>query len=67
MPRNRDGEIVEFRVMTAREVVARVRDTEDFKFNVNLVIIDFALRHGLVTAADPDYLDLVTGLRHQLD
>ena len=66
-PRNQDGEIVEFRLMPAREAVERVRSTEDFKFNVNLVIIDFALRHGLVTAADPDYLDLVTGLRPPLD
>ncbi|MGO8918728.1 MAG: DUF4743 domain-containing protein [Stellaceae bacterium] len=66
-PRNRDGEIVEFRLMPAREVVARVRAGEDFKFNVNLVIIDFALRHGLVAADDPEYLDLVTGLRRPLD
>jgi len=44
-----------------------VRDTDDFKFNVNLVIIDFALRHGLVAPDDPDYLDLVTGLRRPLD
>ena len=61
-PRNQDGEIVEFRLMPAHEVMARVRDGDDFKFNVNLVIIDFALRHGLVDAEDPDYLDLVTGL-----
>jgi 8-oxo-dGTP pyrophosphatase MutT (NUDIX family) len=66
-PRNQDGEIVEFRLLPAREVLERVRSTEDFKFNVNLVIIDFALRHGLITAADPDYLDLVTGLRQPLD
>jgi len=48
-------------------VVERVRRTDDFKFNVNLVIIDFALRHGLVTPEDPEYLDLVTGLRRPLD
>ena len=30
---------------------------------VNLILIDFALRHGLVTAEDPDYLALVAGLR----
>jgi len=28
-------------------VVERVRDTDDFKFNVNLVVIDLFLRHGL--------------------
>jgi len=66
VPRNTDGEIASFHLMTADEVVASVRDHEDFKFNVNLVIIDFALRHGLVPPDDPDYLALVTGLRRPL-
>ncbi|HKW53454.1 MAG TPA: DUF4743 domain-containing protein, partial [Stellaceae bacterium] len=67
VPRNTDGEIAAFHLMAADEVVAGVRDSEDFKFNVNLVIIDFALRHGLVPPDDPDYLALVTGLRRPLD
>lgn len=67
IPRNTDGEIAEFNLMPAREVVARVRDSNEFKFNVNLVIIDFALRHGLITADEPDYLAIVTGLRQLLD
>ena len=66
-PRNTDGEIVAFEPMAASAVMERVRRTDDFKFNVNLVIIDFALRHGLVTPEDPEYLDLVTGLRRPLD
>ena len=67
VPRNTDGEIASFHLMTADEVVAGVSDSEDFKFNVNLVIIDFALRHGLVPPDDPDYLALITGLRRPLD
>jgi len=67
VPHNTDGEIVAFTLMDADEVVARVRAGDDFKFNVNLVIADFALRHGLVTAADPDYLALVAGLHPPLD
>lgn len=63
VPRNTDGEIVEFMLMEAREALARVRDTDDFKFNVNLILIDFAIRHGLLTPEDPDYLALVAGLR----
>ncbi|HKF74214.1 MAG TPA: DUF4743 domain-containing protein [Stellaceae bacterium] len=62
-PLNTDGEIDEFMLMEAREALARVRDADDFKFNVSLILIDFALRHGLVTAEDPDYLALVAGLR----
>jgi len=66
-PRCNDGEIVEFRLMPTAEVVERVRETEDFKFNVNLVILDFALRHGLLTPDDPEYLDVATGLYRPVD
>jgi len=66
-PKNTDGELVAFTLEDAREVIARVRDSDDFKFNVNLVLIDFALRHGLVSAEDPEYLELVTGLRRRID
>jgi 8-oxo-dGTP pyrophosphatase MutT (NUDIX family) len=65
VPRNNDGEIVEFFLMDARDVLTRVRDTDDFKFNVNLVIIDFALRHGLITPEDRDYVALATGLHRR--
>ncbi|HWI26249.1 MAG TPA: DUF4743 domain-containing protein [Stellaceae bacterium] len=67
VPVNTDGEIVAFSLMDAAEVLERVRSTDDFKFNVNLVIIDFALRRGLIAPSDPDYLNLVTGLRRPLD
>lgn len=66
-PRNTDGEIAEFVLMPAAEVVERVRTTDDFKFNVNLVILDFARRYGLLSPDDPEYLDAVTGLYRPLD
>ncbi len=66
VPRNTDGEIAEFTLMPVAEVLDRVRAGDDFKFNVNLVIIDFAIRHGLIGPDDPEYLDLVTGLRRPL-
>jgi 8-oxo-dGTP pyrophosphatase MutT (NUDIX family) len=66
-PKNTDGELVAFTLEDAREVIARARDSDDFKFNVNLVLIDFALRHGLIPPDDPEYLDLVTGLRRKID
>jgi 8-oxo-dGTP pyrophosphatase MutT (NUDIX family) len=67
VPRNTDGEIAAFALMDAHDVMERVRRSDDFKFNVNLVLIDFALRHGLVTPDDPEYLDLVTRLHRPLD
>lgn len=64
VPRNTDGEITSFALMDVEEVAARVRDSGDFKFNVPLVLIDFMIRHGILTAEnEPDYLALVTGLR----
>jgi len=63
VPRNRDGEIVEFALMDAGEVLDLVEHSDDFKFNVNLVIIDFALRHGLIPPNHPEYAALTAGLR----
>ena len=66
-PENRDGEIVHFELMPGSEVLKRVRATSDFKFNVNLVILDFAVRHGLLRPDDPEYLEVATGLHRPLD
>jgi 8-oxo-dGTP pyrophosphatase MutT (NUDIX family) len=65
-PKNQDGEIVHFELMPASMVLDRIRTTDDFKFNVNLVILDFAVRHGLLRPDDPEYLDVATGLHRPL-
>jgi len=57
-----DGEVEGFYLMPIEEVIARVYDTEDFKPNCNLVIIDFLLRHGYIDPNDKGYLALVQGL-----
>jgi 8-oxo-dGTP pyrophosphatase MutT (NUDIX family) len=66
-PKNQDGEIVHFELMRASAVLDRVRTSDDFKFNVNLVILDFAMRHGVLRPDDPEYLDVATGLHRPLD
>jgi isopentenyldiphosphate isomerase len=63
VPRNTDGEIGEFMLWPIAKVAEIVRDTQEFKFNCNLVIIDFLVRHGLIAPDHPDYLDIVAGLR----
>ena len=65
--KNRDGEIVHFELMPASAVLERIRTTSDFKFNVNLVILDFAVRHGLLRPDDSEYVDVATGLHRPLD
>jgi isopentenyldiphosphate isomerase len=62
-PRNADGEIDEFMLWPIERVAEIVRDTREFKFNCNLVIIDFLVRHGLIAPEHPDYLEIVAGLR----
>jgi 8-oxo-dGTP pyrophosphatase MutT (NUDIX family) len=67
LPKNRDGEFSEFLLMPAAAVLDRVRTSDDFKFNVNLVVLDFAVRHGLLTADDPEFIEVATGLHRPLD
>ena len=66
VPRNTDGEVEHFMLWPLDEVARRVRDTEDFKFNVSLVIVDFLIRHGYLSPEDAEYPDIAIGLRRAL-
>lgn len=58
-----DGEVGEFMLWPIEKVAAVVRDTFEFKFNCNLVIIDFLIRHGFLDPdTEPDYTALCQGL-----
>jgi len=63
VPRNTDGEVEAFELWPIDRVADSVRETDDWKFNVNLVIIDFLIRHGWLKPDHPDYLPLCQGLR----
>ncbi|MCG6941280.1 MAG: DUF4743 domain-containing protein [Thiohalocapsa sp.] len=65
-PRCNDDEVESFHLMPAAEVMHIVDTSDDFKLNCNLVIIDFLIRHGLLTPAHPDYLAIAAGLRANL-
>lgn len=62
-PHNTNGEIEDYRLMPIAEIMRLTEETQDFKFNVALVNIDFMVRHGFVAPDDPDYLEIVAGLR----
>jgi len=51
VPQAVDGEVEAFELWPVAEVMASVRDGDAFKFNVNLVLIDMFLRHGLIESA----------------
>lgn len=57
-----DGEVAEFLLLPIAEVFRLVRDTDEFKFNVNLVLIDLFLRKGLIDPASGEGLRLRAGL-----
>lgn len=65
-PQVNDGEVESFRLMPINEVLERVAETQDFKFNCAVVIIDFAIRHGLITPEHPDYLALNSGMHQRM-
>lgn len=59
-------EITRFDLMPIGDVLALVRDTDTFKFNVGLVILDFAMRHGLIgPETEADYEAIACGLRER--
>jgi len=59
-----DGEVESFELMPVNEVMEIVQNSEDFKPNCNLVIIDFLIRHGLLNPDQAGYAELVSEL-HQ--
>jgi 8-oxo-dGTP pyrophosphatase MutT (NUDIX family) len=58
-----DGEVEAFELWPLSRVAEAVRATDDFKFNVNLVLIDLFIRFGLIAGSEADGLraDLATG------
>ena len=50
-------------ILIAEAVATRLTESEGFKFNVALVIVDFMVRRGLVGPDDPDYPAILGGLR----
>ena len=62
VPENTDGEAEEFYLWPLEKVLEIVATTRDYKTNCNLVIIDFAVRHGILKPDEPFYSDICTGL-----
>jgi len=63
VPHPSDGEVQDFMLWHIDEVRERLAETEDFKFNVALVIIDFLIRHGLYGPSEAGYQEVLHCLR----
>lgn len=67
-PAPNDDEVESFALWSMDQVLARLRDSDDFKFNVALVNLDFALRHGVLDPdKEPEYQQIVDGLQGRFE
>ncbi|QNT78854.1 NUDIX hydrolase [Entomobacter blattae] len=57
-PTPKDGEVESFSLIPLEEVAEIVCTTQRFKFNVNLVLIDLFIRHGLIEPTTPEAIKL---------
>jgi len=62
VPRPNDDEVERFELWPAARLLECVRETEDVKFNVNLVLIDLFLREGLIDEQSQEGRALRAGL-----
>lgn len=62
IPRPNDDEVEAFALWPIARVLESVRDSDDWKFNVPLVLIDLFLRHGLIDPTGAEGKRLRAGL-----
>jgi 8-oxo-dGTP pyrophosphatase MutT (NUDIX family) len=66
IPHPADGEVAGFQLLEMDAVLALVRQRK-FTPEAALVIVDFAIRHGIINSEnEPNYLELISGLRSRL-
>ncbi|KAK0541037.1 hypothetical protein OC835_000357 [Tilletia horrida] len=66
LPRPVDGEAESFELMTFDQVMKLIRQAR-FKPNCALVLIDFYIRHGLITPEnEPEYVEVVAKMHNAL-
>ena len=63
VPVNTDGEVDSFELWPMERVIETARDTDDFKFNCSLVVIDYLIRTGRIEPDEPEYMAILNGLR----
>lgn len=67
VPTPDDGEVHEFRLMSVEEVKRALAEGR-FKPNCALVLLDFFIRHGILTPEnEPDYVEIVSKLHRRLE
>lgn len=67
IPKPGDDEAIDFRLLSVDEVREAMADGK-FKPNCALLLVEFLVRHGLLTPEEePDYIDIVSRLHRKLE
>ncbi|KAJ5980585.1 thiamine pyrophosphokinase-related protein [Penicillium waksmanii] len=67
IPKPGDSEVEEFKLLSVSETQDALSRGE-FKPNCAIILVDFFIRHGILTAEnEPDYLDIVARLHRRLE
>jgi len=67
IPQPGDNEAVDFQLLTVKEVQLAMAGGK-FKPNCALLLVEFFVRHGVITAEnEPDYLEIVSRLHRRLE
>jgi 8-oxo-dGTP pyrophosphatase MutT (NUDIX family) len=66
VPKPSDDEVEGFELMNRDEIKQALKDGE-FKPNCALVLLDFFVRHGVLTAEEPGYIEIVARLHRRLE
>lgn len=66
VPKPSDDEVAGFELMSLEEVEEALRDGE-FKPNCALILLDFFIRHGILTAEEEGYVEIVTRLHRKFE
>jgi 8-oxo-dGTP pyrophosphatase MutT (NUDIX family) len=70
VPVNQDGEVVEHRLVELAEAastIAIVKGRDEVTTDASLVVLDYLIRHGLVAADDPSYVELDALLHRRVE
>lgn len=66
VPKPQDGEVKEFYLLSPEEITDRLSRGE-FKTNSAVVMVDFFIRHGIITPDNErDYVEIITRMHRQL-
>lgn len=65
IPHVNDNEVESFACYPIEELLDKIANSQQFKFNSAVVVIDFAMRHGIITPDHPEYLELQQGMHRR--